>query len=128
MRKIAFITLLVYVWALSKPLVLIVDYHVNTESIIADFCVNKGDVDLECNGQCYLKRKLEEDQNDDSTPIRGSNDKKQNKLEKKSDSDFFAYGSNASRRLYQYVEVTKFSYLESDSQYLLEIDSPPPNV
>lgn len=46
------------------------DYYVNTEAY-ALFCENKEDVELHCNGQCQLMKKLDvEDEKDKNNPIR----------------------------------------------------------
>jgi hypothetical protein len=38
------------------------DYYINIESITLKLCINKARPELNCNGQCYLKKKLENEQ------------------------------------------------------------------
>ena len=40
-----------------------VDYLVNMEQIILEYCVNKDKPELQCNGKCHLAKELADDDN-----------------------------------------------------------------
>lgn len=69
MKVVSFLTACVYLWFLAKPAVIIVDYSLHTADITEQFCENKADASLQCNGQCYLLKKLKEH----GTPTTSSN-------------------------------------------------------
>ena len=41
-----------------SQVITILDYHINLETIIDEFCVNKEKPKLKCNGKCYLMSKI----------------------------------------------------------------------
>ena len=40
---------------------LVLNYAVNQDYIIENFCVNKAEPELKCDGKCHLKKQIEED-------------------------------------------------------------------
>ncbi|MBP8793398.1 MAG: hypothetical protein KBE41_04485 [Lutibacter sp.] len=51
---------LLYLLAMVKPLVPIIEYYANYEYIATVLCENKDKPYLECNGKCYLQKQLKE--------------------------------------------------------------------
>lgn len=51
---------LLYLLAMVKPLIPIIEYHANYEYIATILCENKDRPYLECNGKCYLEKQLNE--------------------------------------------------------------------
>ena len=43
---------------LLAPTLIIADFYIHQDSIIAEKCINKDKPELHCNGQCYLKKEL----------------------------------------------------------------------
>lgn len=50
-----------------RPLIPLVEYAVNYQYISEELCVNKKNVDLHCNGKCYLAKELSKA--NDSSPL-----------------------------------------------------------
>ncbi|MFC2175489.1 hypothetical protein ACFLR1_00790 [Bacteroidota bacterium] len=49
--------------------IILLNYGINQSSIIANFCVNKEEPELKCNGKCHLKKQLKADtENKSETP------------------------------------------------------------
>jgi len=46
-----------------------VEYAVNYQYISEELCVNRKNVDLHCNGKCYLAKELSKTNDTDSLPI-----------------------------------------------------------
>ena len=51
---------LLYLLAMVRPLVPIIEYHANYNYIATVLCENKDKPYLECNGKCYLEKQLKE--------------------------------------------------------------------
>ncbi len=51
---------LLYLLAMVKPLVPIMEYYANYDYIATILCENKDKPYLECNGKCYLQKQLNE--------------------------------------------------------------------
>lgn len=49
---------LLYLLAMVRPLIPIIEYHVNYDYIANVLCENKDRPYLECNGKCYLEKQL----------------------------------------------------------------------
>lgn len=49
---------LLYLLAMIRPLVPIIEYHANYDYIAAVLCENRDKPYLECNGKCYLEKQL----------------------------------------------------------------------
>lgn len=49
---------LLYLLAMVRPLVPIIEYHANYKYIATVLCENKDKPYLECNGKCYLEKQL----------------------------------------------------------------------
>ncbi|MCI3937961.1 hypothetical protein MQX03_12185 [Chryseobacterium aahli] len=52
-----------------RPLIPLVEYAVNYQYISEELCVNKKNVDLHCNGKCYLAKELSKTNDTDSSPL-----------------------------------------------------------
>lgn len=50
--------LLLALYILLKPAVPVIDFVVNYGYIVAELCINRDKPELECNGNCYLKKEL----------------------------------------------------------------------
>ncbi|MBC9797146.1 hypothetical protein IBL28_14305 [Sinomicrobium sp. FJxs] len=48
--------------AMTRPVMPVLDYLINEDYIAEYFCVNKERPELKCNGQCYLAKLLEKQQ------------------------------------------------------------------
>jgi len=70
-RCLGVVVLLIALFIQSFTRILIIsDYYVNTESYAIN-CENKAMIEMHCNGQCQLMKKLDkEDQKDQSNPQR----------------------------------------------------------
>jgi hypothetical protein len=51
---------LLYLLAMVRPLVPIIEYYANYDYIATVLCENKDKPYLECNGKCYLEKQLKE--------------------------------------------------------------------
>jgi len=51
---------LLYLLAMIRPLVPIIEYHANYDYIATVLCENRDRPYLECNGKCYLEKQLNE--------------------------------------------------------------------
>lgn len=48
----------------------IFSYHLNKSYITENFCVNKANPEMHCNGKCHLKKELKEsEQNEEKNPV-----------------------------------------------------------
>lgn len=56
-------------FAVFRPLIPLVEYAVNYQYISEELCVNKKNVDLHCNGKCYLAKELSKTNDTDSSPL-----------------------------------------------------------
>jgi hypothetical protein len=52
-----------------RPLVPLVEYAVNYDYISEVLCINKNNVELHCNGKCYLSKQLSKVNDVDSSPL-----------------------------------------------------------
>ena len=52
-----------------RPLIPLVEYAVNYQYISEELCVNKKNINLHCNGKCYLAKKLSKTTDTDSSPL-----------------------------------------------------------
>jgi hypothetical protein len=52
-----------------RPLVPLVEYAVNYNYISEVLCINKNNVELHCNGKCYLSKQLSKVNDTDSSPL-----------------------------------------------------------
>ncbi|MEM8847148.1 MAG: hypothetical protein AAGD17_08615 [Bacteroidota bacterium] len=55
---------LLYIVAMTRPILPLMEYVIYEDYIAEFLCVNKENVELQCNGKCYLMQMLQE-QNDD---------------------------------------------------------------
>ena len=60
---------LLYLLAMVRPVMPIIEYYANYEYIATVLCENKDKPYLECNGKCYLSKELQETKNTDSEKI-----------------------------------------------------------
>ena len=51
---------LLYLLAMVRPLIPIMEYYANYDYIATELCENKDKPYLECNGKCYLQKQLKE--------------------------------------------------------------------
>lgn len=51
---------LLYLLAMVRPIMPIIEYYANYDYIATELCENKDKPYLECNGKCYLKKQLKE--------------------------------------------------------------------
>jgi len=49
---------LLYLLAMIRPIIPIIEYHANYNYIANVLCENRGKPYLECNGKCYLEKQL----------------------------------------------------------------------
>ena len=57
-RIIGYILLSSFLLHTFSSLIINVDYQVNLERIVEEFCINKDKPELECNGKCHLAEQL----------------------------------------------------------------------
>lgn len=138
MRVVALITMVVYVWFLSKPLVSAVDFFVNQKEITEELCENKDEPILECNGKCYLMKTLQEDNNPFESNIEVEKDEQ--KKDSKNSSEKKQTKSNI--KVYEVIplgisiaetyrlnpEKNYKPYLAFMSNYSLDLLIPPPKA
>lgn len=60
MRKLALLLSVLYLLAMARPIVPLVEYLVNQDYIAEFLCINKDRPQLNCDGKCYLAKKLNE--------------------------------------------------------------------
>lgn len=51
---------LLYLLAMVRPVIPIIEYYANYDYIAKELCENKDKPYLECNGKCYLEKQLKE--------------------------------------------------------------------
>jgi hypothetical protein len=56
---------LLYLLAMVKPLVPIIEYHANYDYIATVLCENRDKPYLECNGKCYLEKQINKSNHSD---------------------------------------------------------------
>ena len=60
MKKIASITfLLAFLIGAEQPVLPLIDYHFNKESILELFCENRNVPESDCEGMCYLTKQIQ---------------------------------------------------------------------
>ncbi|MCF6180749.1 hypothetical protein [Lutibacter sp.] len=64
-KTLAIFFYLLYLLAMVKPLIPIVEYYANYNYIVTELCENKDKPFLECNGKCYLAKELNKVNHDD---------------------------------------------------------------
>ncbi|WP_196891516.1 hypothetical protein [Aureivirga marina] len=57
---------ILYFVAMVRPIVPVLEYHVNKEYIVSVLCENRNKPSLACNGKCYLKKQLEKTYQEDN--------------------------------------------------------------
>jgi len=55
---------LLYLLAMVRPLIPIMEYHANYDYIVNVLCENRDKPYLECNGKCYLEKQLKKTNHD----------------------------------------------------------------
>ena len=55
---------LLYTLAMVRPVMPLLEYAFNEEYISEFLCINKADTKLNCNGRCYLVKKIKEQTNE----------------------------------------------------------------
>lgn len=66
----AYIILFVAFTMLAKPLLPLVNYAMNYDYIVAQFCENKDRPQMHCDGKCYLAKELaKESDHNDNNPL-----------------------------------------------------------
>ncbi len=61
---IASLFTLLYLVAMTRPIIPLVDYLVNQDFIAEFLCINKEKVELNCKGKCYLMQQLQKQQDE----------------------------------------------------------------
>ncbi|MBU2995613.1 hypothetical protein KO500_04180 [Cellulophaga baltica] len=56
--KVTYFCLLLYVTALTKPIVPLINYTLNQDYINEFLCINKDKPKLNCNGKCFLAKQI----------------------------------------------------------------------
>ncbi|WP_420603836.1 hypothetical protein [Flagellimonas sp.] len=51
---------LLYLIAMVRPIAPVLEYVINEDYIAEFLCINKDNVELQCNGKCYLMQRLSE--------------------------------------------------------------------
>jgi hypothetical protein len=78
MRKQLITVFLMMIWLcqLSGRYLVMFEYYLNKAYITEKFCVNKDKPKLQCNGQCHLRKQInEEEKRDQSNPERRADNK-----------------------------------------------------
>jgi len=78
MRKQLITIFLMVIWfcQLSGRYIVMFEFYINQEYVARNLCVNKDKPQLHCNGQCHLKKQLnEEDKRDNNNPERRADNK-----------------------------------------------------
>ncbi|MFU8861077.1 MAG: hypothetical protein ACNA8K_11710 [Cyclonatronaceae bacterium] len=68
-RIYSFVFLISLFTGLLQPVLPLLEYYSFRERIIDLFCVNKDVPEMECDGFCYLKGQIEQQQQDARTPV-----------------------------------------------------------
>lgn len=55
---------LLYLLAMVRPIIPIIEYHANYDYIASVLCENRDKPYLECNGKCYLEKQLKKNTHD----------------------------------------------------------------
>ena len=70
MKKVAVIFILASLLVQSfSTLIILVNYQINKDYITQNFCENKSKPMMHCNGQCHLKKQLQKQEKNESTPV-----------------------------------------------------------
>lgn len=128
MKKVAFILVLTYLMYLIQPIFILIDFKVNQNYISKELCENRETPELECNGKCYLMKKLEKAvgkvqkiENNKELPVKNSDNYSAfdflSKHIAESNCHLFAFAKTSEK-----VVVSLPSYYEIQ----LGIDTPPP--
>ena len=115
---------LLYLLAMVKPLVPIMEYYANYEYIAAVLCENKDKPYLECNGKCYLQKQLNKVNHNDhdhksTVPQINLDDYPISPL------DQFSYDLNSCELLSQ---INYGSFKNTFQDFTLELLKPPPQI
>lgn len=60
--------LVIFLLPTISRLSIVLNYAINTEYIVAMFCINKDKPQMKCNGKCHLKTQLEEQDKKEQSP------------------------------------------------------------
>ncbi|WP_179351970.1 hypothetical protein [Winogradskyella vidalii] len=70
MHKVfSLIMTLLFLFVVSQQAVVIMHFKLNQKAITEQFCVNKDQPELHCNGKCHLSKELQETEPSDSEKI-----------------------------------------------------------
>ncbi|WP_299626344.1 hypothetical protein [uncultured Tenacibaculum sp.] len=61
---------LLYLIAMLRPIAPFVEYAINYDYIAKVLCINTDKPELSCNGKCHLKKKLQQQQEEDYNSLR----------------------------------------------------------
>lgn len=79
MNKGVAILLCIIITSLTfKDLFTYANFYINNSSIIKNFCINRSSPELKCNGKCYLKKSLKENQEKEKEVPNPAKEKKSN--------------------------------------------------
>jgi len=68
-RVFSSIMTLIFLFVVSQQAVVVMHFKLNQIAITEQFCINKNNPELHCNGKCYLSKELQETKNTDSEKI-----------------------------------------------------------
>lgn len=127
MRILASIVIVIYLFALSRPIQTMVNFVQNQDQIAEELCENKDIEESTCNGKCYLMKELanEVEVKDQDTQEK-DNSKKQKSNQKVKDYERLVEGPAVPFVSRQENENKFFHYRSFSSTYAAEILIPPP--
>jgi len=50
-------------------LIIVADYQINKDFIVANFCENESKPEMKCEGKCHMKKQLEKEDKKDQSPV-----------------------------------------------------------
>ena len=75
MRLFSLLLLSVMLVQSCSKVIIFVNYEINKKQITEQYCVNKSNKSLHCDGMCHVIIQLQKEEKQENTPVKNQNDK-----------------------------------------------------
>ena len=118
-RLISILLLSAFLFQSFSKVVILANYELNKEYIAKNFCENRNNPEMHCNGKCHMMKQMKEEDKKENGPV--------NNLKEKYEVQLFSEGKSAFEILNTHTvfEYSSFYQMDKTSPHLLSIFHPP---
>lgn len=102
-----------------SKLIIYTNYEINKKYITKEFCENKGNVKMHCNGKCYLMKQMKKEEKRENIPTNNIKEKYEIQIFSESGFSFDLVSP------FTIIEHNIFYVISNSSSHLLAIFHPP---